>query len=589
MLRRLLDSPRPYFVGAGVLLVIAIASQFELQIPSRPKGTVEDIVALSERDDLNVIFLVVDTLRSDRLGLYGYDRDTSPVLDSLAAHGIVFKHVIAQSSWTKSSMASLWTATNPTRNGVLRYNQTLPEEVDFPAEIFKRAGYRTAGIWRNGWVAPNFGFAQGFDTYVKPVTTPDRRRIQRSNPSARKLKGTDADCTASAVEFLRNFGDERFFLYLHFMDVHQYVSDDQAPDFGNSYSDAYDKSINWTDRIIGRFLYDVDELGLLPNTVVVIGSDHGEAFQEHGFEGHARNLYREVAQVPFIIILPIVLDPGIVVDDVDRQRRRVADHPRPGGAAPDGGGGRRVAAAPDPGSRGGEVGAADRRAAEAHLRGARSAVGQGEEGSRSAGLRDRRTDADVLSGEASRELRALRSDDRSPGADEPGGGAARGARGLSHPGRELPRCRRAAVGSRRRNRRARRDAAPSAEGAGLPHGGMTFPGSGGSGDLEPPRSVPLRGVRPTRGPPGSRPPGRSGAAVADFQNRVEGLYRVHSRRILMRRLVLLLASMLVAGQAGAKTMDWQGTMDLELWGGDRRSPSRAAASPRSTTPAAEAT
>jgi arylsulfatase len=277
---------------------------------------VDDIVALSERDDLNVIFLVVDTLRSDRLGIYGYHRDTSPVLDKLAAYGIVFKHVIAQSSWTKSSMASLWTATNPTRSGVLRYNQTLPQEADFPAEIFKRGGFRTAGIWRNGWVAPNFGFGQGFDTYVKPVSTPDRRRIQRSSPSARKLKGTDNDSTASAVEFLRNFGNERFFLYLHFMDLHQYVFDDQAPDFGASYSDAYDKSLNWTDRVIGQFLYEVDELGLLPNTVVVISSDHGEAFQEHGFEGHARNLYREVAEVPLIIILPFVLDPGIVVDSL---------------------------------------------------------------------------------------------------------------------------------------------------------------------------------------------------------------------------------------------------------------------------------
>jgi arylsulfatase A-like enzyme len=224
MLRRLLDSPWFYFAGAGLLLIVAIASQFKLQVPSRPKGTVEDIAALSQRDDLNIIFVLVDTLRSDRLGIYGYERATSPVLDDLGAHGIVFNRVIAQSSWTKSSMASLWTATNPTKNGILRYNHTLPQEVDFPAEIFKRAGFRTAGIWRNGWVAPNFGFDQGFDTYVKPMSSPERRRVQRGNPSARKLKGTDLDITDSAVEFLRNFGKDRFFLYLHFMDIHQYAT-----------------------------------------------------------------------------------------------------------------------------------------------------------------------------------------------------------------------------------------------------------------------------------------------------------------------------------------------------------------------------
>jgi arylsulfatase A-like enzyme len=316
MLRRLLDSPWFYFSCAGLLLVVAIASQFKLQIPSRPKGTLEDVAALSQRDDLNVIFMVVDTLRADRLGVYGYERATSRVLDDLGGHGIVFEHVIAQSSWTKTSMASLWTATNPVRNGILRFNHTLPEEVDFPAEIFRRAGFRTAGIWRNGWVAPNFGFAQGFDTYVKPVSTPERRKIQRAGPSARQLKGTDLDLTDSAIEFLRNFGHERFFLYLHFMDIHQYIFDSEAPDFGNSYSDSYDKSVHWTDRIIGMFLHDVDDLGLLTNTVVVIVSDHGEAFQEHGIEGHARNLYREVAEVPFIIMLPFVLDRGIVVDDV---------------------------------------------------------------------------------------------------------------------------------------------------------------------------------------------------------------------------------------------------------------------------------
>jgi arylsulfatase A-like enzyme len=314
MLRRILDSPWLYFAGAGLLLIVAVASQFDLQIPSRPKGTPEDIARLAERDDLNVIFILVDTLRADRLGVYGYERPTSPVIDDIGGHGIVFKQVLSQSSWTKSSMASLWTATNPSKNGILRYNQTLPPEAEFPAEIFQRAGFRTAGIWRNGWVAPNFGFDQGFDSYVKPVSSPERRKIQRSGPSARALKGTDLDVVDSAVEFARNFGHERFFLYMHFMDIHQYVYDDQAPDFGSSYSDVYDQSINLTDRVIGMFLREIDDLGLLTNTVVVLGSDHGEAFEEHGFEGHARNLYREVAAVPLIIMLPFVLETGIEVD-----------------------------------------------------------------------------------------------------------------------------------------------------------------------------------------------------------------------------------------------------------------------------------
>lgn len=316
MLRRLLDSPGFYFGCAGLLLVIAAATQFEVQIPSRSKGTVDDIAGLRDRDDLNVIFILVDTLRADRLGIYGYERPTSPVIDDIGGHGIVFKNTIGQSSWTKSSMASLWTATFPSKNGITRYNTTLPPETEFPAEVFKRAGFRTAGIWRNGWVAPNFGFDQGFDSYVKPVSSPERRKIQRSGPSARALKGTDLDAVDSAVEFARNFGHERFFLYMHFMDIHQYVYDDQAPDFGNSYSDVYDQSVNWTDRVIGTFLREIDDLGLLTNSIVVIASDHGEAFEEHGFEGHARNLYREVVAVPFIIMLPFVLETGIEVEEL---------------------------------------------------------------------------------------------------------------------------------------------------------------------------------------------------------------------------------------------------------------------------------
>jgi len=314
MLRRILDSPWFYFTGAGILLIVAIATQFEFQIPSRPKGAPEDIPRLAERDDLNVIFILVDTLRADRLGIYGYERPTSPVLDDIGNHGIVFEDVISQSSWTKSSMASMWTATYPSRNQILRYNQTLPDEAEFPAEIFQEAGFRTAGIWRNGWVAPNFGFGQGFDSYVKPISNQERLRIQRSGPSARTLKGTDLDAVDSAVEFARNFGHERFFLYMHLMDIHQYVYDDQAPNFGASYSDVYDQSVNWTDRVIGTFLHEIDEMGLLTNSIVVIASDHGEAFEEHGFEGHARNLYREVASVPFIIMLPFVLEEGIRVD-----------------------------------------------------------------------------------------------------------------------------------------------------------------------------------------------------------------------------------------------------------------------------------
>ncbi len=315
MLRRFLDSPWPYFVGAGLLLLVAIATQFEIQVPSRPMGTAQDIPKLRERQDLNVVFVLIDTLRADRLGAYGYERPTSPNIDALASRGVVFQNAMAQSSWTKTSMASIWTGTYPANNGIIRYNDVMPEEARMPAEVFREAGYRTAGIWRNGWVAPNFGFAQGFEFYLNPKPGRDRQRAQGRHPSGGALQGTDEDIVTSAFEFIDSFGRERFFLYLHFMDIHQYVYDEASSKFGTSYSDVYDQSIHWTDRLLGLIVERIDSIGELPNTIIVIASDHGEAFQEHGIEGHARNLYSEVVNVPFVIALPFMLEQGIVVEE----------------------------------------------------------------------------------------------------------------------------------------------------------------------------------------------------------------------------------------------------------------------------------
>jgi len=247
------------------------------------------------------------------MSLYGYGRPTTPVIDDLANHGIVFERVIAQSSWTKTSMASLWTGTYPAAHGVLRFDNAIPHEATMPAEIFEAAGYRTVGIWRNGWVAPNFGFGQGFDVYYTPKAGADAQ-LQRHSPGAVSIGGTDEDVFVAARDFLETFGQEKFFLYLHLMDLHQYVFDDDANDFGPTYSDAYDKSIDWTDRVIGAIVDALDAADVLPRTVIAISSDHGEAFLEHGREGHAYDLYREVVEVPFLIIPPLILDRGVRVE-----------------------------------------------------------------------------------------------------------------------------------------------------------------------------------------------------------------------------------------------------------------------------------
>lgn len=316
MLRRLLDSPWTYFGLAGALFVALLVTQFELKLPPRPKGTADDIRALAQRDDVNVVFILIDTLRADRLGSYGYERPTSPALDYLANTGIRFERAVSQSSWTKASMASLWTATWPNRNGVMRWSHSLPGEAVMPPELLQKAGFQTAGIWRNGWVAPNFGFNQGWHTYVRPQPSNSPDKFQKRTPSASAVVGTDEDLTRAAIEFLNAYGHKRFFLYVHYMDVHQFAYDEASAKFGTSYSDVYDNAINWVDRNVGVLLGELQSRDLARRTILVVSSDHGESFLEHGLEGHAKTLYREVAEVPLIFSLPFELNPGIVVPNV---------------------------------------------------------------------------------------------------------------------------------------------------------------------------------------------------------------------------------------------------------------------------------
>ena len=184
----------------------------------------------------------------------------------------------------------------------------IPEEALLPAEVFSEEGFRTIGLYRNGWVSPVFGFSQGFDVYKKPILGDVRRQDLHANPTA-SLRGTDDEIIKAAREFLRveGRGPLPWFLYLHLMDVHEYTYDEEAAIFGSSYSDVYDSSILWTDTTIDLFLGTLLDWGLLRNTIVVIASDHGEAFRERGHEGHARFVYRETTETPLIILLPLSL------------------------------------------------------------------------------------------------------------------------------------------------------------------------------------------------------------------------------------------------------------------------------------------
>jgi len=314
--KRRLAQRWPWLVAAGLSALALVWIGIEIWLPrswdDRPVGSREDIARLRDRDDLNVLFILIDTLRADRLGSYGYERDTSPTLDHLAHAGVRFARQLSQSSWTKASMTSLWTGLYPARTGVTRFDDVIPEQAQMAAEIFRAAGFQTIGLYRNGWVAPTFGFDQGFDVYERPVSAPLPPRVRSENPTLSD-KGTDEGVIQAASEFLRVDGQKRWFLYLHLMDLHEYIYDETSALFGARYSDIYDNSIHWTDGSIAILLENLAELGLLDHTVIAVASDHGEAFLERGFEGHARRVYRETTEVPFLLSLPFRLEPGAVI------------------------------------------------------------------------------------------------------------------------------------------------------------------------------------------------------------------------------------------------------------------------------------
>jgi arylsulfatase A-like enzyme len=305
----------PWLVAAGIVVaMLAISVEFR---PTgvgdpRPRGTAEDIKQLRNRKDLNVLFILIDTLRAERMSSYGNPRETTPALDRLASAGVRFEHQMSQSTWTKASMASIWTGLYPAHTGITRYDDVIPDVARMPAEILHDAGFKTFGLWRNGWVAPTFGFDQGFDVYQRPIATPLAPKLRIENPTLND-RGTDQSLIDAGIEFLRVNGRQRWFLYLHLMDLHEYIYDADSALFGSSHSDIYDNSIRWTDDSLSTLLDTLSELGLADKTIVVVLSDHGEAFLERGAEGHARDVYRETTEVPLLISFPFRLDPGAVV------------------------------------------------------------------------------------------------------------------------------------------------------------------------------------------------------------------------------------------------------------------------------------
>ena len=264
----------------------------------------------------NVILIVVDALREDALGINGYNRDTSPNIDEFAGNSIIFKDSYSSSSWTKPSVASLFSALSPIKHNAMSKNDRFPDAINTLAEVLKNSRYNTFFLGGgNPFAGRSFNLDQGFDFYSN----------KRTNA---------AELTSIFTSLLPRLKKGKFFTYFHFMDLHLPYNKNKFNYFFSNRGEnpklipgkiklrdvrklakeekltesdkidlrnLYDGQLKYVDENIGKLLKILKKESLVENTYLIITSDHGEEFWDHGHFEHGHTLYNELIHVPLII------------------------------------------------------------------------------------------------------------------------------------------------------------------------------------------------------------------------------------------------------------------------------------------------
>jgi arylsulfatase A-like enzyme len=278
----------------------------------------------------DVVLVVVDTLRADHLGAYGYGRGTSPRLDALAGRATVFESAWSAAPWTLPSVMSIMTSRYPSNHRVENDGMKLASDVPTLAETLNGAGYATGGFVAHVYVSNAFGFGRGFEVFEDfGLSQPGYRLEAGMEPTADRV--TDA-----ALAWLGKQGKKPVFLLVHYFDPHWpydpperyralYPDGYAGPldarydsiskyldplvalpaDYRQFLIDRYDGEIRFVDDQIGRLLDGLAASGRAARTWVVVTADHGEEFKEHGSMGHGRRLYEEAVHVPLVIGRPV--------------------------------------------------------------------------------------------------------------------------------------------------------------------------------------------------------------------------------------------------------------------------------------------
>jgi len=279
----------------------------------------------------NLILISLDTLRADHLGCYGYPKNTTPHIDKLARQGVVVKTAISQAPFTMSSHMSLLTSLYPSFHGVNKLRDSyLDSKVTTLAEALYNQGYRTWAITGGGQLSSNYGFAEGFETFIEYNNKTDVER---------KVKET--------IGFLDQQKNNNFFVFFHTFRPHapyrapapyntMFDPDYQGDVTGDTATlneinsgkrqvtardiehieSLYDGDIRHTDEALAPLFDYLRSSKLDSNTLIVITSDHGEEFGEHGKVAlHSHTLYDELLQIPLILVAPKLLPSGKVLQN----------------------------------------------------------------------------------------------------------------------------------------------------------------------------------------------------------------------------------------------------------------------------------
>ena len=277
-----------------------------------------------EKSHSQVILISIDTLRAGHLGVYGYERETSPNIDSLAAESAMFENVYASSPWTLSSHVSLLTALNSVNHRVYQDTEKMDPDLVTVAEMLRVNNYFCSAFTGGGFVSSVFGFAEGFDSYYE-------RTDEVLLDKAAELSFRDV------ARWIDGNKNKNYFLFIHTYQPHDpyacpapyktmflseqskwshinlngYLGGKNAifrelpGDERQNIIDLYDAEIRYTDeKLIGPLIQKLKDMSLYDQTMIIFTSDHGEEFYEHGGWGHGHSLYDESLKVPLLMKFP---------------------------------------------------------------------------------------------------------------------------------------------------------------------------------------------------------------------------------------------------------------------------------------------